>query len=113
VRIALIVGGSALTLSIVIIAGWKLWKHRSIVDEWHGETFRRARYYEVLKTFCAEVAVLWLVFPVIDVLEHKADSRVLYLEPLWVAVFMILAGLYARKEEVAKKEEAKPQEESQ
>ncbi len=101
-----IAGAVVLASLCLIVAGRLVWKNRKGLSAWFDETFRRARFYDVLKTFCAEAAVLWLVFPVIDVWEKNGtDWLIVYISPGAAAIFLILAGIFARREEEMKNSE--------
>ena len=103
----MIAGASVLVALCVIFSGFQLRKRRKVLLRWLSDTFRHARFYDVLKTFCGEAAVLWLVFPIIDVWERGGPNWIIvYISPVVATIFLILAGIAARKEDETKNSEA-------
>lgn len=93
----------------LIVADEKLALSKAKIRGWFRETFRSARFYEILKTSFAEAAVLWAVFPVVDVWESTGSSSgknwtVVYYSPLFTVVFLLLSALAAKRFDEASKE---------
>ena len=82
--------------------GWKskLTEGRAAAWKWYRDHFRTKEFYEVMTTFCAEAAVLWLVFPLVDQLGKRPPERFwgwVIASPLIAIAFLTAAGILSKK----------------
>lgn len=78
------------------------------VDKWKNKliaAFQWPGLFEVLKTFCAEIAVLIIVFPLLDTfievsdpVIRTADLRWVQWSPVGAVIFLLLSIGCAKKE---------------
>jgi len=107
--IAEVAGGLALAGGIGWLIRAKLKRLLFLVADW---SIRTPEYWDLLETFCNEVAVLWLVFPLLDDLyDRNKDrpplSRWLILMSFAVSFGFFVAALYSAKKKQKLGREAK------
>jgi hypothetical protein len=68
-------------------------------------SIRASEFWELLETFCNEAAVLWFVFPVLDGIYDRAESKPAppirsILVSFGVAFWFFIAAVYCKKKEL-------------
>lgn len=105
VRLIAEIAVPAIVIGSVGVVGWH-WRSGVkrfflVVADW---SIRTSEFWDVLETFCNEVAVLWLVFPLLDGLYDRAKDKpaptvLSILGSFAIAFWFFIAAVYCKKKE--------------